>query len=78
MCADDIRVGAEIVHTLGEWCQEVVPLVQDLRSTAGLRAVVLTGSYARGTYSPHSDIDLWVVHDHMGCGSKNAIKKCSN
>lgn len=65
MCQGRFRLGQEVARVLGEWSGEVEDLVNRLLSEPGLHAVVLTGSYARGTHYRHSDVDLWIVHDQM-------------
>lgn len=65
MCPDHFGLGQEVARALGEWGPEVEWLVNRLLAEPGLHAVVLTGSYARGTHYPHSDVDLWIVHDQL-------------
>lgn len=41
--------------------QEIAQIAYSLSSDANIRGVLLTGSYARGDATPHSDLDYWVL-----------------
>ena len=51
---------------------EIQALVQPIAEKYGLKAVYLFGSYARGTATDHSDIDLLV--DTSGTGIKSLLQ----
>ena len=41
-------------------------IVKSLAPVAGVKAVVLYGSFARGDFGPRSDLDLFIITDRLG------------
>lgn len=46
--------------------QEIVPdLVRRILAVSSPRQIILFGSYARGDFGPHSDLDVLVIEDEV-------------
>lgn len=64
MCPTDFGLGSEFAQRIGENAQELAIWTERVVQTFATRAIVLTGSRARNTFTAESDIDLLVIaHD---------------
>ena len=62
-----------------EWMGDVNTMIRELRDIYGelLKSVILYGSYARGTQTPESDVDIALFMDHEADGAmKDRAGKC--